>query len=74
MIGPETRRIADERLAELGLTVSFGEHVLEADDLMFTSIEARVEDLHDAFGDDQVDGILTVIGGYNSHQLLPHLD
>ena len=74
MIGAETRRIADERLGELGLTTSFGEHVLEADDFTSASIEARVADLHDAFADEHVDGILTVIGGFNSHQLLPHLD
>ena len=74
MIGPETRQIADERLDELGLTVSFGEHVLEADEFTSTSIEARVDDLHAAFADDRVDAVLTVIGGYNSHQLLPHLD
>lgn len=31
-------------------------------------------DLHAAFADPEVAGILTVIGGYNSNQLLPHLD
>jgi len=33
-----------------------------------------VEDLHDAFADDRVAGILTMIGGYNSNQLLPYID
>lgn len=55
MIGPETRRIADARLDELGLTVSFGEHVSEADDFTSASIEARGADLHAAFADDRVD-------------------
>ncbi|MFO7960414.1 MAG: LD-carboxypeptidase [Nitriliruptoraceae bacterium] len=74
MISQDTRRIADERLDELGLTVSFGEHVLDTDDFTSSSIGSRVEDLHDAFADDRVDAILTVIGGFNSHQLLPYLD
>ena len=35
---------------------------------------ARVADLHDAFADPSVAAILTVIGGFNSNELLPHLD
>lgn len=31
-------------------------------------------DLHAAFADPEVAGILTVIGGFNSNELLPHLD
>ncbi len=62
------------RFAELGLTVTFGEHVRERDALDSSSVESRVADLHAAFADPQVAGILTVIGGFNSNQLLPHLD
>lgn len=74
MIGPETRAIADGRLANLGLRLSFGEHVEEQDPFVSSSVTSRVADLHAAFADPAVDAIFTVIGGFNSHQLLPHLD
>lgn len=74
MIAPDTRQIADQRLADLGLRVSFGAHVEERDDFVSSSIPSRVDDLRAAFADPSVDAILTVIGGFNSHQLLPHLD
>ncbi len=59
---------------ELGLELSFGDHVDEIGLLETASVEARVADLHAAFADDSVAGVLTVIGGYLSNQLLPHLD
>jgi muramoyltetrapeptide carboxypeptidase LdcA involved in peptidoglycan recycling len=37
-------------------------------------VASRVADLHAAFADPDVAGILTVIGGFNSNQLLPYLD
>lgn len=74
MIGSETRRIADERLASLGLQLTFGSHVEVCDAFVSSSVRARVDDLHDAFADDEVAAILTVIGGFNSNQLLPRLD
>jgi muramoyltetrapeptide carboxypeptidase LdcA involved in peptidoglycan recycling len=39
-----------------------------------SSIEERIEDLHQAFADESVDIILTTIGGHNCNQLLKHLD
>ena len=66
--------LATRRLEELGLRVSFGAHVDDCDDFNSSGVAARVEDLHRAFADPWVDGILTVIGGFNSNQLLPHLD
>jgi muramoyltetrapeptide carboxypeptidase LdcA involved in peptidoglycan recycling len=56
------------------LTVSFGEHVEEVDKWHSSSIESRVADIHAAFADPDVKGILTTLGGYNSNQLLRHLD
>src|ERR1035437_753973 len=66
--------IIDTRFAELGLTLTFGEHVDERDSLDSSSIISRVEDLHSAFADPEVSAVLTVIGGFNSNELLPHLD
>jgi muramoyltetrapeptide carboxypeptidase len=74
MISAESRQIADARLADLGLNITFGKHVEEADDFVSSSIASRVEDIHDAFRDPKVKAILTVIGGFNSNQLLRYLD
>ena len=41
---------------------------------MCTSVEHRVEDLNQAFKDINVKAILTVIGGFNSNQLLNYID
>ena len=54
--------------------MSFGEHVEACDDFSSSSVEYRLADLHDAFADPDVDGILTVIGGFNSNQLLTGID
>jgi muramoyltetrapeptide carboxypeptidase LdcA involved in peptidoglycan recycling len=54
--------------------VTFGEHVELIDDFASSSVEARLDDLHHAFADPDVDAILTVIGGFNSNQLLNGID
>ena len=75
ILGEDCISLATERLESLGLKVSFGKHVLEFDPETFsTPIEARIEDLHDAFRDKNVKAILTVIGGFNSNQLLDYID
>jgi muramoyltetrapeptide carboxypeptidase LdcA involved in peptidoglycan recycling len=66
--------IIEERFAGLGLRLSYGEHVDVRDVFDSAPAAARVADLHAAFADPSVAGILTVIGGYNSNELLPHLD
>lgn len=68
-------KLATERLENLGLKVTFGKYVMEADsDYMCTSVEHRVEDLNEAFRDKNVKAILTVIGGFNSNQMLDYID
>lgn len=74
LIGPETRHVAAQRFERLGLELSFGRHVVICDEFVSAPIEDRVADLHDAFADPSVAAILTVIGGYNSNQLLPFID
>ncbi|WP_073255175.1 S66 family peptidase [Cryptosporangium aurantiacum] len=73
---PDTiRTAAVERLrAEFGVEVTFGAHVEESGPLGTGPIAGRVADLHDAFTDPAVAGILAVIGGHHSNQLLPHLN
>lgn len=74
IIGADTQAIATERFSELGLVLSFGQHVGECDDFNSSTIASRVSDLHEAFADRNVKAILTVIGGYNANQLLPFID
>ena len=75
IIGEDCKKIATDRLESLGLKVTFGKHVMEADsDYLCASIESRVEDLNEAFRDKNVKAILTVIGGFNSNQLLDYID
>jgi len=58
----------------MGLKVTIGRHAEEIDEFSSSSIESRVEDLHEAFADPNVKGILATIGGYNCNQLLRYLD
>jgi len=74
IISENTRSIANKMLKELGFKVTFGKHVEECDDFKSSSIKSRIEDLHDAFRDKNVKAIFSVIGGFNSNQLLKYLD
>jgi muramoyltetrapeptide carboxypeptidase LdcA involved in peptidoglycan recycling len=74
VIAQDQRATAIERYASLGLSVSFSEHAEERDQFESSSIESRVADLHAAFADPAVAGIVTTLGGYNSNQLLRYLD
>ncbi|WP_339314469.1 S66 peptidase family protein [Paenibacillus sp. FSL R10-2734] len=74
LIAAEQRKIAKEQLQKLGFRISFSVNSFEKDDFVSSSIESRIEDLHEAFLDPNVKGILTTIGGFNSNQLLRHID
>jgi len=74
IVSKESREIANKRFAELGLKLSFGKHVEEADEFVSSSIQSRVKDIHDAFASKNIKAVITVIGGFNSNQLLRYLD
>lgn len=74
ILSNDTVKLAEKALANAGFRVSFGKNVNEFNEFFSSSVESRVQDLHDAFSDPSVDGILTTIGGYNSNQLLDYLD
>lgn len=75
IISEQNQTNALERLEkELGFKISFSSHCYESNNFLSSSIKSRVSDLHQAFADPQVKAILTVIGGYNSNQLLNYLD
>ena len=63
------------KLAEkYGFVVTEGKHIHERDPLDSSSIENRLEDLHEAFADPEVHLISTIRGGFASNHLLPFLD
>ena len=51
IISQANREIANKRLSDLGLKITFGKNVEEADDFGSSSIKSRVDDLHEAFQD-----------------------
>lgn len=74
LLSEETKRDAIARLEKSGFELSFGKNVNIIDDFCSSSIEERISDIHDAFRDKEVNIVLTVIGGYNSNQLLKYID
>jgi muramoyltetrapeptide carboxypeptidase LdcA involved in peptidoglycan recycling len=74
ILSEDTVKIAIERLNELGLEVVFGKHISECDEFLSSSIESRLEDLHDAFRDDSIAGIFSVIGGSSTNQIVDYID
>lgn len=74
LVSEENIDLAKKALERYGFKVSFSKNCREKDIFMSSSTKSRVEDIHDAFKNENVKAILTVIGGFNSNQLLRHLD
>lgn len=74
IISPQNVAAAERRLNQIGFDVSYGRHVYEIDALSSSSPAHRITDLEDAFRDPSVAGIVSAIGGYNSNQIIEHLD
>ena len=76
LIGQDTRQIAKQRFEAMGLKINFATNTTDDNwDLTgSTCIEKRVADIHEAFADKNVKAVFTIIGGFNSNQLLPYLD
>lgn len=74
IISSTLREIALNNLSALKLHVSYGENCEECDDFNSSSVVSRIANLHDAFANPQVKGILSAIGGFNSNQLLRYID
>lgn len=76
LIGEDCRQIAEERLHEMGLEVVFAPNTTDENwnAQGCGSIEQRADDMMTAFTDKSVKAIFTVIGGFNSNQILDHLD
>ena len=74
IISKLSREIAVKRFNEIGLQCSYSKNIEESNEFSSSSIKSRVNDLHDAFSDKNVKGILTVIGGFNVNQILKYID
>lgn len=74
LLSEDVKNLAQKRLEEMGLKVSYSKNAKEKDDFVSSSISSRVEDLHQAFLDKKVKAVLTVIGGFNVNQILSYLD
>lgn len=61
-------------LKNQGFHVTFSKHSREKDDWNSSSVQSRVEDIHEVFLDNNVKAILTAIGGFNVNQILEHID
>ncbi|MBS1800848.1 MAG: LD-carboxypeptidase [Acidobacteria bacterium] len=72
------RELVGRGLAELealGYRVKLGRHALANGPLYYAgSLRDRLEDLHSAFADPDVDGVICTRGGWGSAELLPHLN
>jgi muramoyltetrapeptide carboxypeptidase LdcA involved in peptidoglycan recycling len=76
LIGADCRQIAEERFKQMGLEVVFADNTTDENWNMqgCGSIEKRAADIMQAFTDKSVKAIFTVIGGFNSNQILKYLD
>ena len=61
-------------LTDKGFKVTFSKNSREMDEFKSSSIKSRVDDIHEAFADENVKMIITAIGGFNVNQILPYLD
>lgn len=74
IISQENRELAVKKLGELGLKISYSKNAEEIDEFGSSSIESRVSDLHEAFADKNIKGVLAAFGGFNVNQILKYLD
>jgi len=73
--GPELVEQGVAHLHSLGYKVIVGQHALDRGPLYYAgSLVHRLDDLHAAFSDPAIDGIVCTRGGWGSAELLPHLD
>lgn len=61
-------------LKSKGFNVTFSKNSREIDKFNSSSISSRVDDLHEAFLDDNVKAVITCIGGFNVNQILDKID
>lgn len=65
---------AQENLSELGFRSSFTPRIFNRKGYLAGEDPARIEDLHEAFANKNIDAILCIRGGYGSSRILEQLD
>ena len=60
-------------LQEMGLSVVIGKSVYEKYGYLAGSDQVRLDDIHEAFTNNEVKAIFCARGGYGSARLLPHI-
>lgn len=66
--------LATNFFSKRGIAVEFGEHCMQRWQDAGGTIEQRVSDFMRMFDDKNIKAVITAIGGFNSNQLLEHLD
>ena len=61
-------------MESLGLKVKLGKYIKEINGYLAGTDEERLEDLHNMFADDSVDGIWCIRGGYGAGRILPKIN
>ena len=73
-VRPDVFESALSFLGENGFKVTFSKNCREMDRFSSSSVRSRVEDIHEAFADENVRAVMACIGGFNVNQILPHID
>ena len=74
MICDENIMLSQKKLESLGFDVEFSNNASISDLFISSSIKQRIKDFHSAIKDQNIDIILSVLGGYNCNQLLNYID
>lgn len=70
----ENIRFAGDLIRSLGFKLKEGEHLYERNLYLAGTDQERAEDVNSMFGDDDVDAIFCLRGGYGTPRILPYLD
>jgi muramoyltetrapeptide carboxypeptidase len=74
LVDPRIFEIGTRKLESKGFKLRFGKNIREIHGHTAGTVQQRLEDLMNMFEDPEVDAIMTVFGGFNSHQLLHYID
>lgn len=74
LISEEIIEVAENRLKNFGLRVSYGKNIFKKMGYMAGSEQERAKDINEAFSNKEVKMVIAAIGGYTSNQLLPLID
>lgn len=73
-IFPHVVELGIKRLEAFGFKVKKGKSLMRSNEELYTNPKLRADDIHEQFEDENVKGIISIIGGYESVRVLPHID